>query len=166
MMNAKKIKRGLALGLLLLVNFFLVYRYLELDKRYNDIKKIKYHQKGYGYTSEELNNLTIEYNDVIDKSLRLEFWVLVFFFTLVAYVLYLIIKSKLSYNDKKRIAERINFKDLEENKRQEILGKIFCSKCSSYEPMDFVEEKMIIGKMYIIAKCSVCGSIAKKKNNN
>lgn len=149
-----------------MINFFLIYRYLELDKRYNEIKKVKYYEKGYGYTSEELNNLTKEYNEVIDKSLRLEFWVLVFFFTLVAYALYVIIKSKLSYNDKKRIAERINFKDLEENQQKEMLAKVFCSKCSSYNQMDFVEEKMLIGKMYIIAKCSVCGSIAKKKNNN
>lgn len=162
-MNRKALKRWIVLILLLFINLFLIYRYLYLDKRYSDIRKI-FRERGYGYTHQELKGLAWEYHDTIHKSLKLEFWVLVFFFILLVYVIYFLIKTKMNYNDQKRLKERKKFIDLDQAKQTELISHIFCDLCSQYRKVNFKEEKMLNGTMYALTNCSKCSNEIKIKS--
>lgn len=165
-MNKTNIKRFLVISLLLFCNLFLVYRYLSLDHRQNQIKKIFYEERGYGYSKQALKSLNWESNDIREKSLKLEFWVLVFFFVLVVYTLYVMFKIKLSHNDKKRVESRVPFKELDQVSQQHILSNIHCLRCGEKKIMIFKEEKMLLGKVYLIVVCPTCNNEIKFKATN
>lgn len=157
-MNWKNIKRILALTLLIVINLFLFYRYFELDKlgRVSSLKN----PHGESFENQHMSN-----SDLIETSLKIEFWLLIMVFILIIYSLYVFYKYKMELEEKNTIESRVLFKDLDEKKQIQILTSVYCFNCAKNNTTTFKEEKMLLGEMFTLIECNECTKEIKLKNN-
>lgn len=157
-MNWKNIKRILALTLLIIINLFLFYRYFELDKlgRVSSLQN----PHGEGFRNQYMTN-----SDLIETSLKIEFWLLIMVFTLIVYFAYILYKYKMKQDEKNAIKNRILFKNLDTQKQTELLSNVYCFNCKKNNTTTFKEEKMLLGEMFTLVKCNECKKEIKLKNN-
>ncbi|HEY9082144.1 MAG TPA: hypothetical protein VIN73_02335 [Vicingaceae bacterium] len=157
-MNWKNIKRTLVLSLLILINLFLFYRYFELDKlgRVSSLQN----PHGEGFQNQHLSN-----NDLIETSLKIEFWLLIMVFILIVYSLYILYKYKMEQDEKNIMKNRVLFKKLDTQKQIELLSNVYCFNCEKNTTTTFKEEKMMLGEMFTLVECNECKKEIKLKNN-
>jgi regulatory protein YycI of two-component signal transduction system YycFG len=157
-MNWKNIKRILTLTLLIVINLFLFYRYFELDKlgRVSSLQN----PHGEGFQNQHLSN-----SDLIETSLKIEFWLLIMVFVLIVYSVYILYKYKMEQDEKNAIKNRILFKNLNTQKQTELLSNVYCFNCKKNTNTTFKEEKMLLGEMFTLVECNECKKEIKLKNN-